>query len=965
MDSVRSALSQFAITEAEYKITNQSRLLEREVRYGAVNPLNVTQFTRLKRYFSDLKSPATKTFSHDYRAKSGDNNTIIRRLTYFDKDGSHVVWQSKRFLQQVNINEYNTKVVLNEEKDIEPVPDFEKHQSKQRMRDRISYDYNNLAKIDLTELTTIDLKTQNPTQSYEVEIEYLPHTYGEKEMKDFAILWARIFTVLYDTHRLYTVKQKEDLDEYLNRILDLRGEWNSVSRILTRARNLKLRDMVWGGLVGGKIGYRATIKTDGIRKLLIIDDKNQLWLAYPPMEYNLVVTSNKLDALAGTILDGESVDISQRINQAPSNKYWFLIFDALCFKGNRGIQEQPHDRRIEISSQLSTLGTRDSNFPIKIGTKDFYDFAITEREETGLANASIESRESVDRFYYVMNVIAQLRKTGNAEYKNRGKVELRWLNYKDDGIVFIPRNTSYDPGSTNIDLRERILTKYPDLCKWKPVELITIDLLIRRAGDYFDLYAAGERKFIGSNRKAYSGQIRADKYPMLKDLNNVIVEFAWNGQDGDLAPTRIRWADKPRPNPLIIAIDNWDLIFDPISEDTLCGKTFVLLRRYHNRIKRELLRQSAKGGKLLDIGGGRGGDIDKWSGFSQVITVEPNANNREEFQRRLVTASPTIRDKITILPVGGEDTAIITRAVGKDGVDTVSLMLSMSFFWKDNNTLQGLVNTITHNLKVGGDVIFLTINGNVVKKTMLEKNKSLPSVLQLGPAVLTLKGSDSKKIGELLHIDIKDTIVSNQDEYLVHLSRFYKLLGISKENIITHKADEEKFLSTDERIFSAMFTYGRLQYLPTTIEERKIPAMVKEIKISSIPKIPIVAGDDAVRPLAPGLVRIAVTGQPNNFLHALLKAFYPKYQESTTTAKRQEIVDNVRRELGAISDTDIAKLFKLNVRFMYVTPQGTLETGETILGGVNTVALLTHPSSYEVIAVDHGEGKLQTLFKPI
>ena len=70
--------------------------------------------------------------------------------------------------------------------------------------------------------------------------------------------------------------------------------------------------------------------------------------------------------------------------------------------------------------------------------------------------------------------------------------------------------------------------------------------------------------------------------------------------------------------------------------------------------------------------------------------------------------------RVIVVPTGGEDFVTISNAVkefipgGK--VDAVSLMLSLSFFWQSNETLNSLVNTIISVLKPGGKIIFLTIN---------------------------------------------------------------------------------------------------------------------------------------------------------------------------------------------------------------------------------------------------------------
>ncbi|MEM0090448.1 MAG: hypothetical protein QXF84_03770, partial [Nitrososphaerota archaeon] len=76
-----------------------------------------------------------------------------------------------------------------------------------------------------------------------------------------------------------------------------------------------------------------------------------------------------------------------------------------------------------------------------------------------------------------------------------------------------------------------------------------------------------------------------------------------------------------------------------IDEDTIRGRKFSLINRYHNRIKTELLKipMNTKNIKsILDIGSGRGGDVQKWvkAGYTHIVCVEPNDKHRVELKNR-------------------------------------------------------------------------------------------------------------------------------------------------------------------------------------------------------------------------------------------------------------------------------------------------------------------------------------------
>jgi hypothetical protein len=104
---------------------------------------------------------------------------------------------------------------------------------------------------------------------------------------------------------------------------------------------------------------------------------------------------------------------------------------------------------------------------------------------------------------------------------------------------------------------------------------------------------------------------------------------------------------------------------------------------------------------LIDIGSGYGGDISKTNKYSRILAIEPDAEHMEEFRRRLALFSPEKQRQISTLIAGGEEYEKIMTAVrhtfgnefGKKPL-YISMMLSMTFFWKSEEMLQQLANTI-------------------------------------------------------------------------------------------------------------------------------------------------------------------------------------------------------------------------------------------------------------------------------
>ena len=137
------------------------------------------------------------------------------------------------------------------------------------------------------------------------------------------------------------------------------------------------------------------------------------------------------------------------------------------------------------------------------------------------------------------------------------------------------------------------------------------------------------------------------------------------------------------------------------------------------------------------------------------------------------------------------------------------MMMSLSFFWETEQILDSLVQTINNNLKDGGNFLFITIDGDVVSEmfrpTFLKQSEIIQNdTLILGDLVTVKYLADN-----YINIDIKDSLVQNQDEWLVHLSDLSN--KFSKYNISLNykkRAIDQNFLSENEHIFTSLYSYG-------------------------------------------------------------------------------------------------------------------------------------------------------------
>lgn len=949
--------------------------LELEVRFGiyqgnAFRPGVTRQvYNRIKEYFDVRTKNVQHTESTDYLMGGVRKTVIIAEGDTANK----TVWITKNRLWNIPVTEYGMRYSASQEVAIAPMAPELFTPELVREKTRSSYPlFGQAVQLDLT-IT----RTDNKDPVYEVELELLK----PEGMNSFSKAVEVVLRLVLDTVVLYSQSEKLATIAQINQMLGSNKRDSIDYYPLVQARNLKLRDMVYGGLIGNqKTGYSVTHKADGQRRMLVFL-KNGIWLAAAPDQLTRI-SKSPIPVLTGCVLDGEMIPMSKRKTGAPKSAVWYLAFDALAWNSDRFVQSEPHGKRMKYAQTVADQLKGDL---LTVNTKTFRNISTPQE------------------FFAIMREMFR---------------EQPLLVYEQDGFMFTPQNTVYNPHSDSQPLPARKLTRYPDICKWKPKDELTIDFLIRWLPDdnspikrTLQLYSNVKGK--PQVFKHALGKTSQDDPMTLNLPDETVVEYAWDYELKLLVPRRIRH-DKSKPNRMEIAEDVWSDISTPIEKSTLTGDDFTLLRRYHNRIKRELLAINRK--CLLDIGTGRGGDINKWQGFDKIVAIEPNREHIQELERRLEGSN--LRDRVLIVEAAGQDTAEINRAVEAwcgGRVDVISFMLSLTFFWQSPELVEALCNTITVNLKSGGEVIFLTMDGDLVEQTF-------EPAFQTGPVLKELRFGDiatleyfGDKNPKELHIDIRDSIVTKQTEWLVRLGDLKNCLapyGVNKWEL--HKADTEKFLTEDEIIMTQMYTWGKAKHNGKTklpdISELRISTDVSDEQPSSPgispvstispptptisppalslpktlkPKLPIGSrsktqvvlrqpdsversGQDDMIPMdstnqveAPWssetVVRIGSIGDGSCFIHSILNAYLKSYQTNNDPQYRRKFVKNLRRDLAltlALPDPDDA------LRTRYETAAGGqfVELAEQQRQGLSFTDVFDQP-------VDFTLKGLQKLFK--
>jgi hypothetical protein len=775
-----------------------------------------------------------------------------------------------------------------------------------RNKNRTSFEIDGIGYLDMTEATEIypdekENEKKSTQTKYEIELELYDSTILLKYTYDVQKFCELIRKVIQDSQILYTNSEKAQMYQYVSTLLHLKDGILKFS-MLPEARDLKLEDMVYGGLVGNKdTTYCVTFKADGVRRLVVFMPTH-IWAIMPgtPDANLLYRYKPRINPMmtppypSGFIVDGELLTKETR-KDTEKSELMFYIFDCLVAY-NQDIRNMEYYDRMEKALDITEF--------------NFNEPAIDDTIKFVLKSYKILN--GVNHFFETMKLVFY---------------EEDDLAYVNDGVMFIPVNVPYniyDDSNMNFPpIFERTLTQYPDICKWKPQEKRSIDFLVEKTPERIILKTGGKSEkdrtpilFEGSD--SYPLKDRIDStHPLLNNLpDQSIVEFSWDEQKQLLIPLRIR-TDKLSPNRYFTALNVWKNIFQGIDKQTLTGETFQLMRSYHNRIKLDLyknIKYTSKSGHkvLLDIGSGRGGDIRKWNSFDLIFAVEPNPEHIEELKSRL--AALELSHKVVIIQTGGENYEKITRVIQErlgERVSTVSLMLSMSFF--SGKAREGLRKTIEQNLEMGGDVLVFTINGDTVQQMFVPSSGEYKeTTLRFLNAETTYQPSSGK-----LFIDIPSTIVKEQEEIPPKLSELFK----EWDNFLplnVSRADKEKFLNPDEKSFSNMFTSFRYILMSNLLEkieiERIIP--IKNVSKSSKENGKETGkengkenGKESSKEM--DLYGISVFPSDYFYLSAILKAIDEEYQNNNSMDFRREYVLNVWRKIEKTLDRKEKEKYQL------------------------------------------------------
>lgn len=696
-------------------------------------------------YIKDQKGNVIKFFEIEESSDTVEISGDIRKKTTMLDDGTKLVSYEEKIRNEkatIKSQNYGYKITSTVEKilDIDPKnfkPTLKRE--RERMTFRIPYEaaqfYGYV--IDLTKV-----KSDGST-TYEVEIERDTNVFRDtfRVNKGPATQEKFYFNFINLLKFMVLMTQQVEREGELTPLLELESvrfkkPWEIK---LTKPLNFKINDFINDikirnnkKEITGKTenNYAVSLKLDGERNILVMNFTG-LYLFNKPFglgESNIF----KIGSIKPNV---DKVEFNMLDVEVYKNNKIFL-FDILLYDNTT------FDKRYEkLEKILISIHTQYDLFTGKMIYRKEFLFNV----------------QSNDIYNNIKQLVAKSKEHYDLVY---------------DGIIFNPVKLPY--------------LNYNTL-KWKPVELITIDFLVKKTDNpnEYDLMVGTENKgltiFKGNENDPFDG-----KFISGKNISG-IWEFKWDAKNKRFAPYRPR-ADKPEPNFIGVAQDNWNDIMEDLSIETLIGDDLKILRKYHNIIKDQMLDENFnKGDTIMDWGSGRGGDIFKWNklGLKEVIIVEPDVINLKELESRILTIKPTtklsiIKDEENQWNVGGQNTKLLEKSVKGKTLNGLVSFFSLTFFGRNPQYYNDMLKTIDTILPVGSKFIGIVMDGRSVRKLLNRDKEALEGKgkiyqspafsIQQTSKFIDVIGEGKNEIN--INITDKTSMVKGQTEWLFYFDLF-------------------------------------------------------------------------------------------------------------------------------------------------------------------------------------------------
>ena len=769
----------------------------------------------------------------------------------------------KKRLKNINRNEIGVRLSLSLETPSELNANDMKETKFFRYRIRTSrfasqledwrFDFTKVHQVSLPVMTPVskilkDIEKSPPTTwKYEVEVEYTGD--GNEMSSDIDM----ISTILTDTVKRSPINHiTHILNRYANRLMN-----QPVSLTLDDVHELST-------------GYSVTEKADGQRMLLYID-KN---IVYESNRTRTGFCVSKLTFKGNkriTLLDTEYIEELDL----------YLLFDIMIYDGEN-ITNKLLTERYEILTKNFTKGwpsnvcikyfyfPGNSNMSIydaskKIYTKkyDYYvdgliytpinkpyynkvtykwkppkdltlDLLIREPLDNLVVNK--DGQYKIVQLYFMIT----LKQWKQHYMRNKDMMELTKLMARTFGFNRwkLPQKFPFPfaPGGDTKPFYAKIKVKEIDLTKYN---------------DEISKFA---------NFKDDKLYIAEGVTPMIPILDNMVIEFAYDLKaPNHWIPYRFR-KDKTEiflkglqmgkfnrgpsgPNGWNAVMSNWDLIHSPVTKEiifgdvalpekyykktrNIAGKTGMLAKymyKFNNHVKRELYKKYInKGDRVMEIAGGRGGDLDKalQQGAIQIVLIDSDPEALKEAERRSNKMKWGKNAQIDFLQYDLNKNVIADiEGIIDNKMNVVSCQFAFHYFLKDLKSLKNIAKLIDHFLIPSGYFLFTGLDGRTIFD-LLKKEGSNARIEKNDEIVANITklydGNRMKSYGQEIEVYIEKIGVKHK-EYLLNFKtviKHFEKMGyklIETEFFLLDTFSNSNKLSEAEISYAGMNRYAVLQ----------------------------------------------------------------------------------------------------------------------------------------------------------
>lgn len=681
----------------------------------------------------------------------------VRRIRDFDtKKVSFLEKKRDTVLDETN---WGLRFAMSREKQLEDFPGFRSSGFREKRRTSFVFAPKNAFKGLTVDMTKVVKSSHSEGIIYEVEIEIAP------EIAKTPLSMTNAVKRILEFLQTFRSKKKNDpipvteKTGVLERVQKLLGsKRKGDTSFLNKPRSIQVEDLFEPRL------WAITNKLDGERRLLYFGNSGT-YIVNPP--FDVYKIAGVFFAYRDTILDVEFYDGI------------CYAFDCLWYSGSDKTHLNFDTRFQNISELEETIGEA-----VGLVSKKYFEVQLPLGSLSGIPASTKETRKEILSKFKREALSGDLLRRAvekTLEYSEK-------QNFRTDGLILQPRDQRY---------------KNEDTLKWKPEFQMTIDFRLakRTDGNFTILMGKGREEvpFEGSNIHKSQSFVTIPKSFIDKnsgrDVEGEIVEFSFDKKKEKFVPERIR-TDKEVPNYFTTATAVWKDIFSGVSLETLKGENLVLARRYNNITKGCLLEIPKERSSLLDVGGGRGGDIQKWMSlkYGFVKTIEPNPENMREMEKR---AKKSKFSQYKVFNGKAQDTARVVKAFGKEELDSASIFFCLGYFGQKEKDLSGLISTLSILLKQGAMVMLAFMDGGEVRELLKDKKRFENSAFYIEKE----DEFTDKDFGNSVFVHIKDetSMVKNQVEWLIEFPVFKRMMEDSGFELVFSRLMDEgiSFLSTE------------------------------------------------------------------------------------------------------------------------------------------------------------------------